>query len=73
MCIPPPPSFNLHDRLELLGFFPPKILIQTAQVPKLLDGAKTFPKISTLLVGRAQQRHRHTTIDRWTAHAINRT
>jgi len=30
----------------------PKILIQTAHIPKMLDSAKILPKSSTLLVGR---------------------
>jgi len=40
-----------HPYSRTLGTFP-KILIQTAQVPKLLDGAKILPKISTLWVRR---------------------
>jgi len=45
-------------------------LTQTAQVPKLLDGAKILPKILTLWVERNNiTDHRH----RRTAHAIKRT
>ena len=40
-----PLPFNLHDQLEAL-----RILIQTAQVSKLLDGAKILPKSSTLWI-----------------------
>jgi len=46
-----PLPFNLHDHLEPLDFFP-KILIQTAQVPKLLDDAKHCQNVQPL--GRAQ-------------------
>jgi len=42
-----------------------KVVMQTAQVPKLLDDAKTLPKISTLWVG-----HNNVTDDRRTARAI---
>jgi len=43
---------------SLLAFLIHAYLTQTAQVPKLLDGAKFLTKILTLCVYRAQQRHR---------------
>jgi len=55
-----PLPFNLHDQLEAL-----RILIQTAQVSKLLDGAKILPKSSTLWIG-----FNNVTDDRRTAPAI---
>jgi len=47
------PFHKLHHHLEVgtpSNFFP-NILIQTAQVPELLDSAKILPKISTFWVG----------------------
>ena len=40
-----PLTFNLQDHLERLGTFLSKILIQTAQVPKLLEAAKYCRKV----------------------------
>ena len=54
----------------LLTFLIHAYLTQTAQVSKLIDGAKMLRKILTLWVGRnnvADDRHRRT------AHAIRRT
>jgi len=69
--------FDIYDILKILTFifvdlyyyyylltFPiHAYLTQTAQVPKLLDGAKILPKILTLWVGRnnvTNDRHRRT-------------
>jgi len=43
--------FNYTIHWNLLDFFP-QMLTQTVQIPKLLDGAKILPKISTLCVER---------------------
>jgi len=73
-----------HDIFDIFDIFKTSIFIiiiyllflihacltQTAQVPKLLDGAKILRKILTLLVGLNNiTDHRH----RRTAHAIKRT
>ena len=55
-----PLPFNSHDYLTHFHFFP-KILTQTALVPKLLDGAKYFQKVQPSEY-RAEH-HRQTTTD----------
>ena len=55
--------FNLHDPLEALGFFLPKILIQTVRVPELLGGAKILPKSSSLCLECNNVTDRQTTDD----------
>jgi len=63
-------NINLYYYYYLLTFLIHAYLTQTAQVPKLLDGAKILPKKLTLCVGSnnvTDDRHRRA------AHAIRQT
>jgi len=53
--------FNLHEPLEPFKFLP-EFLTQTVRILELLDGARIFPKSSSLCLGCNQRYRRQTDI-----------